>query len=176
MEEGQIPNPGRHGLYRHKHSSIPFVTRKCQAVTASTDIFIANFINFLRKVNVPTAPTQMTFGFSRDKGRFEWASYSLDAIFCQRINLFSPSMWRLVFDIIRFNKFALDLLRDEGTSLNEPPLSPSSPETIGHYLDRQGYSETFRDVYLIPITAAMWCMRPNTHALQFPITTLVRCM
>ncbi|KAI0439791.1 FAD/NAD(P)-binding domain-containing protein [Xylaria telfairii] len=135
-----------------------------------------NFINFLRKVNVPTAPTQMTFGFSRDKGRFEWASYSLDAIFCQRINLFSPSMWRLVFDIIRFNKFALDLLRDEGTSLNEPPLSPGSPETIGHYLDRQGYSETFRDVYLIPITAAMWCMRPNTCALQFPITTLVRCM
>ncbi|KAI8949524.1 amine oxidase [Xylaria longipes] len=135
-----------------------------------------NFINFLRKINVPTVPTKMTFGFSRDKGKFEWASDSLDAIFCQRLNLFSPSMWRLVFDIIRFNKFALDILRDEGTSLNESPSSPSSPETIGHYLDRQGYSDTFRNVYLIPITAAMWCMSPNTCALQFPITTLVRSM
>ncbi|KAI0187191.1 amine oxidase [Xylaria flabelliformis] len=135
-----------------------------------------NFINFLRKAKVPIAPTHMTFGFSRDKGKFEWASSSLDAIFCQRINFFSPSMWRLVFDIIRFNKFALDLLRDEGTRLNEPSSSPSSPETIGHYLDRQGYSDTFRDAYLIPITASMWSMSPNTCALQFPIVTLVRSM
>ncbi|KAI0556176.1 amine oxidase [Xylaria curta] len=135
-----------------------------------------NFINFLRRVKVPTASTHMTFGFSRDRGRFEWASSSLDAIFCQRINFFSPSMWRLVFDIIRFNKFALDLLRDEGTRLNESSPSPSSPETVGHYLDRQGYSDTFRDAYLIPITASMWCMSPNTCALQFPIVTLVRSM
>ncbi|KAI0860497.1 amine oxidase [Xylaria cubensis] len=135
-----------------------------------------NFINFLRKAKVPIAPTHMTFGFSRDKGKFEWASSSLDAIFCQRINFLSPSMWRLVFDIIRFNKFALDLLRDEETRLNEPSSSPSSPETIGHYLDRQGYSDTFRDAYLIPITASMWSMSPNTCALQFPIITLVRSM
>ncbi|KAI0485456.1 amine oxidase [Xylaria cf. heliscus] len=135
-----------------------------------------NFINFLRKVKVPTVPTQMTFGFSRDKGRFEWASDSLDTIFCQRTNLLSPSIWRLIFDIIRFNQFALDLLRDEEPGSNGSASSPSSSETIGHYLDRQGYSETFRDNYLIPITATMWCMSPNTCALQFPIATLVRSM
>ncbi len=118
----------------------------------------------------------MTFGFSRDKGKFEWASNSLDAIFCQRLNLLSPRMWRLVFDIIRFNKFALDLLRDQGASSNESHLSSTSLETIGHYLQRQGYSDTFRNDYLIPITAAMWTMSPNTCALEFPIVTLVRSM
>ncbi|GAW13171.1 hypothetical protein ANO14919_025490 [Xylariales sp. No.14919] len=133
-----------------------------------------NFINFLRKVNVPTVPTQVTFGFSRDKGRFEWASDGLDAIFCQRLNLFSPRMWRLVFDIVRFNKFAVDLLRDNG--LDEPGPSSASLETIGHYLDRQGYSDTFRNDYLIPITASMWTMSPNTCALRFPAITLVRSM
>ncbi|KAI0200643.1 FAD/NAD(P)-binding domain-containing protein [Astrocystis sublimbata] len=135
-----------------------------------------NFVNFLRKANIPTVPTQMTFGFSRDKGKFEWASNGLDAIFSQRLNLFSPSMWRLVFDIIRFNKFALDLLRDDQTSSSEPPPYPGSPETIGHYLDRQGYSDIFRDVYLIPIAASMWCMSSNTAALQVPVAILVRSM
>ncbi|KAI1354173.1 amine oxidase [Xylaria sp. FL0043] len=131
-----------------------------------------NFINFLRKINVPTVPTEMTFGFSRDRGKFEWASGGLDAIFCQRRNLFSPRMWRLLFDIIRFNKFAVDLLRDPVAGSYES----TSLETIGHYLERQGYSEAFRNDYLIPITASMWTMSPNTCALEFPIVTLVRSM
>ncbi|KAJ2972196.1 hypothetical protein NUW58_g9236 [Xylaria curta] len=132
-----------------------------------------NFMNFLEKVSVPTVPTQMTFAFSRDKGRFEWASGSLDAIFSQRRNLFSPSMWRLVFDIIRFNKFALDLLRDEAAGSNMPTPPPDKLETIGHYLDRQGYSDAFRNGYLIPLAAAMWSTSPDMCALQFPIVMLV---
>ncbi|KAI0101843.1 amine oxidase [Nemania sp. FL0031] len=135
-----------------------------------------NFISFLRKANVPTIPTHMTFGFSRDKGRFEWASDSLDTIFCQRTNFFSPSVWRLVFDIIRFNQFAVDLLRHEAASANEPQLSPRSLETVDHYLDRQGYSDTFREDYLVPIAAALWRIGSKHSALQFPIVTLVRSM
>ncbi|GAP89027.1 putative amine oxidase [Rosellinia necatrix] len=135
-----------------------------------------NFINFLRKANVPTVATEMTFGFSRDKGRFEWASNGLDAFFCQRTNFFSPRMWRLLFDIIRFNQFALDLLRDERLGSDDLKSSPKTLETIGHYLDRQGYSDMFRNAYLIPLTAAMWRLSPNSCAMQFPTITLVRSM
>ncbi|KAJ3555639.1 hypothetical protein NPX13_g10315 [Xylaria arbuscula] len=135
-----------------------------------------NFVNFLRKINVPTVSTDITFGFSRDKGKFEWASNSLDAIFCQRLNLFSPSMWRLVFDIVRFKKFALDLLREPSTSSDESHLASKDLETIGHYLKRHGYSDIFRDNYLIPITASMWTLNSNKRALDFPVLTLVRAM
>jgi predicted NAD/FAD-binding protein len=137
---------------------------------------IANFVNFLRKIKVPTVTTRMTFGVSRDRGKFEWAGNSLDAIFSQRKNLLSPRMWRLLFDIIRFNKFALDILREDGTSSNGSRTPSTSLETIGHYLDRQGYSDTFRNDYLIPMTAAMWSMSPDKCALQFPVVTLVRFM
>lgn len=175
MEEWEIPDASRHGLHRSEHCNIPSVTYRCPG-SASTDIFIANFISFLRKVNVPIVTTNLTFGFSRDKGRFEWANNSFDAIFCQKTNLFSPGMWRLVFDIIRFNKFALDLLKDEATSSDEHLSSPRSLETVSHYLERHGYSDTFRNNYLIPITASLWRMSPNHCALQFPIVTLVRSM
>ncbi|KAI3323700.1 amine oxidase [Xylariaceae sp. AK1471] len=135
-----------------------------------------NFISFLRKINVPTVTTQMTFGVSRDRGKFEWAGNSLDAIFCQRKNLFSPRMWRLIFDIARFNKFALDLLRDDEPSSNGSRTPSTSLETIGHYLERQGYSDTFRNDYLIPMTAAVFQTSPEKCALQFPVVALVRVM
>ncbi|ODA77490.1 hypothetical protein RJ55_07119 [Drechmeria coniospora] len=126
-----------------------------------------NFTRFLGKLNVETDPADMTSSFSRDQGRFEWADASLRAVFCQRRNLLSLTMWRMVFDIARFNQFALDLLaRDD-----EPP---SEAETIGEYLDREGYSRAFRDDYFIPMIAAAWGSKPDKSSLQFPAVTLVR--
>ncbi|KAH8678045.1 amine oxidase [Xylariales sp. PMI_506] len=128
-----------------------------------------NFINFLNKVNVPIVPTQMTFGVSRDHGKFEWAGTNLSSLFSQRKNIFSFKMWRLIFDIVRFNQFALELLKDE-------PSVFSDSETIGEYLEREGYSETFKNDYLIPMTAAVWSTSPDKCTLEFPAVTLVRFM
>jgi predicted NAD/FAD-binding protein len=123
----------------------------------------------------------MTFGVSRDGGKFEWAGTSLSAIFAQRQNFFKPRMWRLIFDIIRFNQFALDLLTTKAESENDPSHADvqkaeprPSDESIGHYLDREGYSQTFKDDYLIPMTAAVWSTNPDKASLDFPAITLVR--
>lgn len=120
----------------------------------------------------------MTFGVSRDQGLFEWAGTNLASIFCQKRNLFSPRMWRMVFDIVRFNQFALDLLMhdDEDQPGPNDTALKSAPrtETIGEYLDREGYSDAFRDDYLIPMTAAVWSTSPDKCSLQFPAVTLVR--
>jgi len=137
----------------------------------------------------------MTFGVSRDSGAFEWAGTSLSAIFAQRKNIFSLRMWRMIFDIIRFNQFALDLLWYEDESEEDPitgttvtqntkdtrPRSaayekPTRQESIGEYLHRNGYSDAFRDDYLIPMTAAVWSTSPEKCSLEFPAMTLVRFM
>ncbi|KAI1447420.1 amine oxidase [Annulohypoxylon stygium] len=135
-----------------------------------------NFINFLKAIKVKTVPTQMTFGVSRDHGKFEWAGTNLDSIFCQRRNIFSLRMWRLIFDIIRFNQFALDLLKDDDDEFYSDSKGAAPMETIGQYLDREGYSETFRNDYLIPMTAAVWSTSPDKCSLEFPAITLVRFM
>lgn len=131
----------------------------------------------------------MTFGVSRDNGLFEWAGTSLSAVFAQRSNLLSPRMWRMIFDIIRFNQFALDLLKTE--ELSEAPSINTNDngktngnhvhfceevESIGQYLQREGYSDAFRDDYLIPMTAAVWSTSPDKATLDFPAVTLVRFM
>ena len=128
---------------------------------------------------MPTIPTEMTFSVSRDRGKFEWAGTGLDAIFCQRWNLFSPKFWRMIFDIIRFNQFALDLLKIDIDSHAKPNGTKGAVDettTIGEYLDREGYSEAFKNDYLIPMTAAVWSTSPDKCSLEFPAITLVRFM
>ncbi|KAI9804804.1 MAG: hypothetical protein M1825_001172 [Sarcosagium campestre] len=139
-----------------------------------------NFISFLKQINVPTAATEMTFGVSRDEGAFEWSGASLSTIFAQKRNLLRPSMWRMIFDIVRFNQFALDLLADEdhsdlykGESVQNPKLLRNE-ESIGEYLEREHYSESFKNNYLIPMTASVWSTSPDKCFLQFPAMTLVR--
>lgn len=113
----------------------------------------------------------MTFSVCRDRGAFEWSGTNLDALFCQRRNIFSPRMWRLLFDVVRFNQFALDLITDDEHELEH---STVAGESIGEYLAREGYSDAFRDDYLIPMTAAVWSTSPDKCSLEFPAATLAR--
>lgn len=130
-----------------------------------------NFIPFLKELGIDTVPTDMTFGVSRDYGKFEWSGTSLASIFAQRENLFRAQFWRMIFDIVRFNLFALDVLNDiDGTISNDNEMS------IGDYLEQEGYSDVFRDDYIIPMTACVWSTGADKCALEFPAVTLIRFM
>lgn len=133
----------------------------------------ANFIQFLKAVNVKTDASEMTFGISRDDGAFEWSGTSLGALFAQSANALKPSFWRMIFDIVRFNQFALDLLAIPPGSA---AATKANQESIGQYLEKHGYSDAFRDDYLIPMTACVWSTAADKCALEFPALTLVRFM
>jgi predicted NAD/FAD-binding protein len=90
----------------------------------------------------------------------------------------------MIFDIIRFNQYALDLLKAEeksedyvnGNGNTNGGHQAEEQESIGQYLAREGYSDAFRDDYLIPMTAAVWSTSPDKATLEFPAVTLVRFM
>ncbi|KAF9562079.1 FAD/NAD(P)-binding domain-containing protein [Agrocybe pediades] len=114
-------------------------------------------------------PTEMTFSVSRDRGVFEWAGKNLATVFCQPRRLVDPKMWRMIYDVLRFNACARRiLLTVEGD--NEFEIS------IGDYLQREGYSDVFRDNYLIPMVAAIWSTPPDKCSLDFPARTLIQFM
>lgn len=133
--------------------------------------FPANFIAFLAHIGVQTVPTEMTFSVSRNSGEFEWSGTSISSVFAQRSNILKLSMWRMLFDIIRFNTFALDVLEKESAL-----PGAGRQETLGTYLNREGYSQAFKHDYLIPMTAAVWSTSPDKCALDFPVVTLIRFM
>ena len=94
-------------------------------------------------------------------------------------------MWQMIFDIVRFNQFALDLLSEEDESEIDTSGAngsaknvggPANQQSIGEYLDQEGYSEAFRNDYLIPMTASVWSTSPDKASLEFPAITLIRFM
>ncbi|KAF7308430.1 Amino-oxidase domain-containing protein [Mycena chlorophos] len=127
-----------------------------------------NFIKFLKQEGIPYDPTEMTFSVTRDGGAFEWAGNNLLTVFCQPYRLLDPQMWRLVYDVLRFNAFARSILWEK------EDLGAGKEMSIGEYLEREGYSEAFKDNYLIPMTACIWSTPPEKCALDFPARTLIQ--
>ncbi|KAK5112035.1 hypothetical protein LTR62_004569 [Meristemomyces frigidus] len=164
-------------IWRHGEQEVPVDTGFIVMNTAT----YPNFMRFLRTVGVDPVETEMTFGVSRDYGKFEWSGEPR-GIFAQRRNLFRLRHWRMIFDIIRFNQFALDLIADDDEDGLQRLGSPvkrrkhNAEMTIGAYLEQEGYSQAFRDDYLIPMTAAVWSTSPDKASLDFPAATLVRFM
>jgi len=126
-----------------------------------------NFLRFLRRKDVPILETDMTFSVSRDKGKFEWAGGSLQKVFCQTARILDGSMWRLIYDVVRFNACARRIITDS---------QADSSLSIGRYLEENNYSASFRDNYLIPMTAAVWSTSPDKCSLDFPARTLIQFM
>ena len=114
------------------------------------------------ELGVPSRESDMSFSVADDLADVEWRSSNLATIFAQRRNLVRPAFWRMLTEIVRFNKAALAHLDSSGDDV--------SLET---FLDRGGYSSFFQDFYLIPMGAAIWSANPQTFA-AFPARSLFR--
>ncbi len=116
------------------------------------------------QLGVNTQPTDMTFSVSIDDGRLEYAGSGLGALFAQRGNLVNPRHYRMLLNILRFNRDARGLLQGE---------TGSGPLTLDEFLARGGYGPEFRNRYLLPMAAAIWSCPVETMA-KFPAVSLAR--
>ncbi|SJL08016.1 uncharacterized protein ARMOST_11375 [Armillaria ostoyae] len=164
-------------------NAVPFISKdqdgREQSAYVDTAFVVFNpytYPNFLRFLKLYPAivilPTQMSFSISRDNGAFEWASDSLATLFCQPWRIFDATLWRMLYDIFRFNASARRLV----SRWSKAHIDDCNDYSIGEYLERGAYSDTFRDNYLIPMTAAIWSTPPNTCVLDFPARTLIQFM
>lgn len=120
-----------------------------------------NFVEMLRTLSVPARWSDMSFSVRCDRTGLEYQGSSLNGLFAQRRNLLRPSFYRLLLDVLRFNRRSLELLRGDD---NELPL--------GRYLDSNRYSRQFIEHYLVPMGAAIWSAPPERF-LQFPARFIV---
>lgn len=106
-----------------------------------------NFSKFLRRYPaIPVLPTDLTFSLSRDGESFRWSGNNLKTLFSQPSRVLDPNFWRLVYDVLRFNACARRLI----IGWNKNGHNDFSDSiSIGEYLDKEGYSKSFRDNYLI---------------------------
>ncbi len=138
-----------------------------------------NLIDLFAKLQVPTAKTDMSFSVqvpALESGTashvdhawmsgLEWSGSNLDTVFTQRKRMGSPSFWRMLVDILRFNRLATQMAES-----NEDLRMKESVET---FLSKNRFSQAFRDAYLMPMVACIWSC-PVQQMMQFPVSTLIR--
>lgn len=123
-----------------------------------------NFIELMDELGVSSKPTAMGFSVNDLNSGLEYSGTNLNCLFAQRRNLVSPRFLAMVRDILRFNKESI-------ADLESNTLSDS--ETLGDYLQRNGYSEGFREQYLIAMGSAIWSADCDTM-MAFPVSFFVR--
>ncbi|GGH27263.1 hypothetical protein SAMN05444007_10454 [Cribrihabitans marinus] len=119
-----------------------------------------HLIELFVKLDVPVAPSDMSFGVSAKGGRIEYALHSADAMFAQRRNFVRPGFVRLVRDLFHFNAHAARFAHDQTITVRE-------------LLARLGTGEWFRKYYLEPFSGAIWST-PKEKILDFPAWAMIR--
>ena len=125
-------------------------------------------IALFKELNVDIAESEMSFAVSLGPYDYEWCgSDQLSKALAQPSNVFKPRFWRMIKDMMRFNKEATNLA---ASAKSDQTLQQVS---LGQYLEQGQYSQAFRNDYLLPMAAAIWSC-PVDQILAFPMHTFVR--
>lgn len=141
-------------------------TRAGTQLSVDTGFIVYNEHNYpglvrlFRELDIPTQASTMSFAFSAENGGYEWSGQSLKHVFAQKRNILRPRFWRMLRDILRFNRLA----REQSTI--DPHIS------LQHWLDDHGFGESFRSTYLYPMAAAIWST-PGDDIGHFPASSLI---
>ncbi|MBP7992007.1 MAG: NAD(P)-binding protein, partial [Rhodocyclaceae bacterium] len=151
------------------HSNTVDVTVDGQTFGVDTGFLVFNertypkLCRLFGHLQVPVVQSEMSFSVQIGKPDLEWAGTDLSTVFAQRRNLLSPTFWSMLLDALRFNRAATK-------DLDNPAMAGLS---LGDYLDQEGYGESFRTNYLLPMAAAIWSC-PTAQMLAYPFHTFVR--
>jgi predicted NAD/FAD-binding protein len=132
------------------HADTQMVTLDGEIVPVDTGFIVFNNINypnlvgFFAELGIAAHDSEMSFGVSKNNATFEYAGGDLKQLFAQPANILKPRFWRMVRDILRFNKQAPALLQT------------ASQASLGEYLAAHKYGTGFIEDYILPMGAAIW--------------------
>jgi predicted NAD/FAD-binding protein len=117
------------------------------------------FLPMLDHLGVETEGSDMTFSASFGGGRLEYGTGDLGAVFAQRWRALDPRHLRMLAQILRF--------------FRQAHLHADSGLTLRAMLDELGLGRDFRELFLLPISGAIWST-PTGDMLDFPAASFVR--
>lgn len=151
------------------HANTATVRHAGREIAVDTGFIVCNARNYpnlmgmFEHLGVETAWSDMSFGFSLHGGAYEYACDDLSTLFAQKRNCVNPRHIRMLLEVVRkFNRTA-------SAELAEGALTGLS---LGEWLDRRGYSQAFRDRFVLPMGGAIWSTSTR-RMLDFPAANFV---
>lgn len=106
-----------------------------------------NFMALMNEIGVTGRKSEMSFSVTCECTGLEYAGSSINTLFADRKNLLRPAYWKMLSDIVRFNKTAI-------ADLESGRITPDI--SLSDYLLQKNFGSMFRDKYLVPMGAAIW--------------------
>jgi predicted NAD/FAD-binding protein len=106
-----------------------------------------NFLALLSEIGISKQATEMSFSVHNCQTGLEYNGHNLNTLFAQRRNIFRPKFWRLVKEILRFNKLCKSIFAQQ---------SYEDGYTLGKFLTENEFSDFFAEHYILPMGAAIW--------------------
>ncbi|MGY6500569.1 MAG: NAD(P)/FAD-dependent oxidoreductase [Acidimicrobiales bacterium] len=125
------------------------------------------FTSLLAELGVATQPSEMSFSVRNERTGHEWSGSSLTGTFARRSDLARPSHWKMLADIVRFNRAARALLADA----DHDPSHPGP--TLGDFLAEHRFRGVVVEDYIIPLGASIWSADPAVFD-RYPAASLFR--
>jgi predicted NAD/FAD-binding protein len=152
------------------HTHTVDVTLDSQTYAVDTGFIVFNewtyprFLNLLSELGLSHQGTDMSFSVMSETTGIEYAGTNLSTLFAQRHRLFTPSYYRFLLDIVKFNKTAIDDLAQDRIDASI---------TLEHYLKKLSLCNLFYSHYLLPMAAAIWSSDLN-DVNQMPALFFIR--
>ena len=153
------------GDYAGGHTNTEMVTAGGREWPVNTGFIVfndwtyPNFMKLMDRLGVASEVSDMSFSVDCHSSGLQYNGTSLNTLFAQRSNLLNLPFLRMIQEILRFNK-------ESRADLAAGNIEDT--ETLGEYLNRNGYSRYFRQYYIVPMGAAIWSA-PEIVLEQFPI-------
>jgi len=125
-----------------------------------------HFLKLMTKLGVETKDSSMSFSVKVEENGLEYNGTSLNSLFCQRKNILRPSFYKMIKDILRFNKEATEYY------IQYKDQAPDEM-SLEEYLKRNHYSKEFIEHYVMPMGAAIWSAS-REEMKKFPLHFFVR--
>jgi predicted NAD/FAD-binding protein len=128
-----------------------------------------NFCRLLELLQIGKQPSDMSFSVRDEATGLEYCGSSIDTLFAQRTNLFRPKFWRMLAEVVRFNR----AMRQLAESVQRQSNDAAQAQTLGEFLRLGGYSSELRQNYILPMASAIWSC-PAAAIEQFPAAFLAK--
>ena len=126
-----------------------------------------HFTRLLQDLNIPARDTEMSFSLRCDQSGVEYHGSTMNKLFAQRRNLLRPRHYRMLRDILKFNRDANRALADREGELAET--------SVAEFLGQGGYGPELVNDYLLPMTGAIWSCSVQSIE-RYPSLYLLRFM
>jgi len=156
------------------HTNTVTVEEDCREIPIDTGFIVFNKVTYpnlchlFEELGVAVKPSEMSLSVQHVPRNLEYNGMGLNKIFAQRRNLGSPRFLALLAEILRFFRVGRRWLLDEA----DGGLGGEAEEDLLTFCSRHRFSADFLDLYLVPMSSAVWSTEPG-RILDFPAASLL---